>query len=100
MLQKDILYDYKRYRSRFADDVTSEDDGTRPRKLSHGLKHKAKGWFNVNFGVVLRLYETFGVNFHIYNIFNHRPYQPVVHTTGFAFNPYPRSYRIGVQYSF
>jgi len=60
---------------------------------------KSDNWYNLNLGVIYN-YGNWEFDFHLYNLLDSRPYQPVTFRNQYAATPTPFSWMFGVSHKF
>lgn len=84
-LRADLLIDYGRLQG---DALFSDANNV-------GTNLKSDNWYNLNLGVLYD-YKDWKFDFHVYNILDRRPYQPVIFRNQYASMPTPCSWRFGI----
>ncbi|MDY6951212.1 MAG: TonB-dependent receptor [Thermodesulfobacteriota bacterium] len=89
MLRADLLIDYGRLQG---DPLFSD-------ATAGASNLESEEWYNLNIGALYD-YKGWEFDFHVYNVLDDRPYQPVIFRNQYAATPTPRSWRVGVSRKF
>lgn len=87
-LRSDFLIDYGRLQG----DALFSD-------ASQASNLKSDNWYNLNLGLLYD-YKGWEFDFHVYNLLDDRPYQPLMFRNQYAAMPTPCSWRFGISYKF